>query len=405
MGRVLGRLRAYFSIRYAILLVPICGFAIYDSVFQAFSSILAVLSETYPDAPVTVIQMIVALPPMVSVPGTLLSGVLAAYIHKKHLAEFALAIIFIGGMIPVVFPQPPLAAMFLCSALVGLGQGLLHPLANAIICQRWKNDGERSRVLGFKQAFNYVGEVVVILVIGCLALTRWNNAFLVYLGVIPILVMTHKYLPKGPLDKKLIDPGSRAQGVRDLIQPKAMYLFALFFFASLFLYGYYTNIALLVQGASLGGTAEVSGITSIISACSLVVGVSYGLLSKLLGRYTLTSGFALLALGMVIASGGQSLPLIATGGLFIGVGVGVQQISTIYYISRTVNSRSATLALSVVLAMVALGASLSPLVLNGLEVALLGSTSPAAGLFIGGLGYAVLTLVEGAQSFFTRSEH
>ncbi|MEC4272658.1 MFS transporter [Adlercreutzia sp. R25] len=397
-------LRSYFNIRYAILLVPICGFAVYDSVFQAFSSILAVLRDSYPDVPVTVIQMIVALPPMVSVPGTLLAGVLAAYIRKKYLAEFALAIIFIGGMIPVVVPQPPLEAMFLCSGLVGLGQGFLHPLANAIICQRWSDNDERSRVLGFKQAFNYIGEVVVILCIGFLALGRWSNAFLIYLGIIPILVMTHKYLPAGELDRKFIDRSHRSQGLHDLTRPKVIYLFALFFTASLFLYGYYTNIALHVQGASLGTPADVSVATCTISVVSLVVGVFYGALSRKLGRFTLTFGFAVLALGMVVASLGESLVVILLGGVLIGVGVGIQQISTIYYISRAVSSHSVTLAVSVVLACVALGSSLSPLVLNGIEFALLGAASPSAGLLVAGVGFAVLTLIEGGQSSLCRAE-
>ena len=52
MGDLLGRLASYFKIRYAIMLIPVCGFAVYDSVFQSFSSILGVLRDAYPDVPV-----------------------------------------------------------------------------------------------------------------------------------------------------------------------------------------------------------------------------------------------------------------------------------------------------------------------------------------------------------------
>ena len=130
---MLGRFVAYFKIEHALFLVPIFGFAIYDSVFSAFSSILAVLGDAYPDVPRTTIQMILSVPPMVSIPGTLLSGFLSSYVRKKLIAEFALAVIFVGGMIPVVFQTPSIEAMFACSACVGLGQGLLHPMANAFI--------------------------------------------------------------------------------------------------------------------------------------------------------------------------------------------------------------------------------------------------------------------------------
>ena len=61
------------------------------------------LGEAYPGVPRTTIQMILSVPPMVSIPGTLLSGFLASYVHKKRIAEFALAVIFVGGMIPVSY--------------------------------------------------------------------------------------------------------------------------------------------------------------------------------------------------------------------------------------------------------------------------------------------------------------
>lgn len=398
MGDGLGKLASYFKIRYAIMLIPVCGFAIYDSVFQSFSSILGVLRDAYPDVPVTVIQMILALPPMVSIPGTLLAGFLASYIHKKRLAEFALAIIFVGGMIPVVFPEPTIYAMFACSACIGVGQGFLHPLANAIICQRWEDDSERSRVLGFKQCFNYLGEVLVTLCVGFLALAHWGNAFLVYLGVIPVFLVTHFCLPKGELDKRLVDREHRAEGLRELLRPRVVYLFVLFFFAMMCLYGYYTNIALLVQERQLGTTADIAGISSVISLSSLVLGALYGLVSKRLGRFTLTVGFALLACGMFVVSLGVSLPMIVGGGVLIGLGVGIQQISTIYYLSKAVHPRLVTLAVSVALSCISLGASLAPLVIGFVNVVVMGGQTAAGGLAVSGAGYLLLTVVEGLQA-------
>ncbi len=406
MGVLLERVASYFKVRYAILLIPICGFAIYDSVFQSFSSLLGVLKDTYPDVPITVIQMIIAIPPMMSIPGTLLSGFLAAYIHKKRIAEFALIVIFIGGMIPVVFPTPTIYAMFLCSGLIGVGQGLLHPMANAVICQRWAdNDEERSRVLGFKQSFNYIGEVLVTMAIGILALAHWGNAFLVYLGVIPVFILTVIYQPKGTLDKKLIDRSHRAEGLKELFAPKTVYLFILFFFAMMFMYGYYTNIALLVQDRQLGNTADIAAISSTISVVSLVLGMGYGAVSKLLGRYTLMTGFGLLSCGMFIVAASVNLPMIFIGAVFLGFGIGIQQISTIYYISKAVSARLVTLAISLVLCFIAAGASLAPVVITGLEYLLFGGQSAVSGLVIAGCGYTGLMLIEGLQAKYAKRSY
>ena len=122
------------------MLVPVFGLAVYDSVFSAFSSILGVLGDAYPDVPRTMVQMVLSVPPLVSIPGTLFSGFLSSYVRKKRIAEFALAVLFVGGMIPAVLPEPSIYALFACSACVGLGQGLLHPMANAFICQTWDDD-------------------------------------------------------------------------------------------------------------------------------------------------------------------------------------------------------------------------------------------------------------------------
>ena len=382
-----------------VLLVPVFGFAVYDSVFSAFSSILGVLGDAYPDVPRTMVQMVLSVPPLVSIPGTLFSGFLSSYVRKKRIAEFALAVLFVGGMIPAVLPEPSIYALFACSACVGLGQGLLHPMANAFICQTWDDDGERSRALGFKQAFNFIGEALVALLVGFLALSHWGNAFLVYLGVIPVFIVAHIALPEGGLDKRLVGGKGRAAGLKEVFKPRAVYLFALFFFAMMFLFGFHTNIAMLVQERGLGTTADVSVVASSVSVVSFLVGIAYGKVSKTFGPSTLCIGFGCLSAGMLaVAAFGYSFPVIMAGGVLFGIGSGIQQISTIYYISKTVDKSVVTMAISVLVAFVSLGATLSPLGINGLQVLVWGAESAAGSLAVAGCGFAALVAVEAMSS-------
>lgn len=397
MKRLLNGIVRYFKIEHLPFLIPICGFALYDSVFQSFSSILGVLKDAYPNVPVTVIQMIISIPPMASVPGTLIAGFLASYVRKKRIAEFALVVIFLGGMIPVVFREPTIYAMFACSICVGLGQGLLHPMANTFICQTWEDD-ERSRALGFKQAFNYIGDALVALCVGFLALSHWGNAFFIYFGVIPILILTHLLFPKGEPDKKLVDKNERLAGLKELFKPRMVYLILVFMFAMVFIYGFNANIAMLIQSKNLGTTVDISKIASTISIMSFLLGIAYGKVSRLAGRYTLTLGFSLLSAGIVTASFGASLPMIACGGVLFGLGMGIQQISTIYYLSKTVDKSVVTMAISVTVSFISLGASLSPIIINGLQAIIFGSTAPNQALLLAGCGYAILAVVEGTTS-------
>lgn len=405
MGNLLASFARYFKIDHLVLLVPICGFALYDSVFQSFSSILAALSNAYPDVPVTAIQTILTIPPMVSIPGTLLSGFLVSYVPKKHVAQFALGIIFVGGMIPLAFKEPSIGAMFACSVCIGLGQGLLHPLASSFVCQVWSRQSERGRALGFKQSFNYVGGALVSLAVGYLALAHWKNAFLIYVGIIPIMVLTQILLPKGKLDQKIVSRHSFASGWRELLNARTVYLFGLLFFAMAFLYTFHTNIALLVQDKGLGTTADVSKITFAVSIASFAVGLLYGKILKMMGRYTLAVGFAFLSIGFVTVVAGSSLEAVIAGGALFGIGTGIQEISTIYYISVCVKKELVTMAISVGMSCIALGASVSPILLSFLEGVLFGAGTPAATLLMAACGCAVLVAIEGSHSYLRLQEH
>ena len=94
----------------------------------------------------------------------------------------------------------------------------------------------------------------------------------------------------------------------------------------------------------------------------------------------------------------QLAPLfqIARGVLF-GIGSGIQQISTIYYISKTADKKVVTMAISVCVSFVSLGATLSPLVINGLQMLLFGAEGAASSLLVAGCGFAALALLEGVS--------
>lgn len=240
---------------------------------------------------------------------------------------------------------------------------------------------------------------------GYLALAHWGNAFLVYLGVIPIFILTQVLFPAGELEKKLVSRESKLDGVKALFRPRMVYLFALFFFAMMFLYVFNTNIAMLVKSRGLGTTADVSKISFTVSVVSFLLGILYGGISKKLGRFTLTTGFCFLASGMLVASFGQSLEVIALGGVLFGIGLGIQQISTILYVSKTVEKSLVTIAISVTVSFISLGATLSPIVINGLQEIVFGATAPNQALLIAGVGYIVLMLIEGLSTLMRRQKH
>lgn len=390
----------YFRVQHLLLLVPIGAFAIYDSVFSAFSSVLAVLWEMYPDVSRAGIQMVLALPSLTSVPITLLTGFLASYVHKKTIAEVALVFLLIGGLVPVAVAEPHIGLLFASSALIGVGQGLLHPLASMLVCQYWDDKSERSRVLGFKQALNYLGAAVVSLLVGFLALAQWNFAYLIYVGVVPVLVISASKLPKGTLEDRLV--GRRHQ----LFTPTLVYACFVFFAVSLFNFAFQSNIAMLINEKGFGEVVDAAAITAMLQIASFVVGVFYGTIAKTFRRYVLLPGLALLAAGFLVTALAPVMPLVFVGSALFGVGAGIQYVTTLYNTSKAVEQSVVSMALSLVLAVTSLGFSVSPLVIEGVKELLFG---PGAGadlsMVVAGAGCAVLFVVDFVRCrFFAKQD-
>ena len=396
----------YFRVQHLLLLVPIGAFAIYDSVFSAFSSVLAVLWEMYPDVSRAGIQMVLALPSLTSVPTTLLTGFLASYVHKKTIAEVALVFLLIGGLVPVAVAEPHIGLLFASSALIGVGQGLLHPLASMLVCQYWDDKSERSRVLGFKQALNYLGAAVVSLLVGFLALAQWNFAYLIYVGVVPVLVISASKLPKGTLEDRLVGRRHRAEGLRKLFTPTLVYACFVFFAVSLFNFAFQSNIAMLINEKGFGEVVDAAAITAMLQIASFVVGVFYGTIAKTFRRYVLLPGLALLAAGFLVTALAPVMPLVFVGSALFGVGAGIQYVTTLYNTSKAVEQSVVSMALSLVLAVTSLGFSVSPLVIEGVKELLFG---PGAGadlsMVVAGAGCAFLFVVDFVRCrFFAKQD-
>ena len=58
------------------VMIPVMLFVMFQSAFNSFSSVLADIAQVFPDAPTTLVQMILTIPSLISIPMGLLAGVL-----------------------------------------------------------------------------------------------------------------------------------------------------------------------------------------------------------------------------------------------------------------------------------------------------------------------------------------
>jgi len=404
MKKLLGGLVAYFNVEHALFLIPIFAFAVYDSAFAEYSSILAMLSDVYPDVPKVAIQMILAVPVLTSIPATLIAGILAAYVRKKYIAEIALAFIFIGGVIPLFFERPNIYLLFFATALIGVGQGFLHPLGTALVSEYWNDMDQRGRVLGFMQAFNFLGAAIVAFLVGVLAVSRWNNSFLVFLMIVPVFLVTHFALPKGELDKRLVSRKRRFEGLKGLLKPIIIYLLIVLTIAAVLSFAFRTNIAMLVSEKKLGNVVDVAQIAALLNIVAFIMGVAFGKFTKLADKYSLSLGFAGMTAGLFIIAFGPNLVAIYIGAILYGLGLAINQICALYYLSRAAGKHLVTIVISLLMACMSFGAAGSPSITVGLETLILGTGLSSNIIAVSASLFVLLTIIEFIHAYLQKRD-
>ncbi|HEY3425163.1 MAG TPA: MFS transporter [Negativicutes bacterium] len=374
------------------IMIPILLFVVFQAAFQAFSPVLAQMKVVFPGASTTLIQMIITIPSLMSIPVALLSGFCATYFTKKRIVQFALSVMFIGGMVPLLI-HADIEAVLASSALIGIGQGFLISISTALISEYFDGN-ERGTTLGFKQVASNLGIAALTIAIGYLATSAWYNAYYVYILVIPILILVSIFLPNGKLDDKIIGKGVGTQGIKNVFTPAGIYMFLLMFFMGATLFTFYTNIAMMITEKGLGDASIVGRVSSVNSIITLIVGFVFGFLLKLFKKYTLTTALLILSVAFFTLSFSTSLSVITLACALIGLGAGIQQISSVYYLTESVPKTAITMAISIAMALISVGVTASPIMVNTIKRVAFNSETASASLLVAGSAYAIMFIVE-----------
>lgn len=370
------------------IMIPVMLFALFQSAFMAFSSVLAEIVKVFPDTSPTLLQMILTIPSTMTIPVSIIVGLLASYITKKNLVLFALVCEVVGGLIPIV-AHASVGLLITSSAFIGIGQGFLINIATAILAENF--DGNtRGWSMGLKQAASSVGIWGLTILTGFLGVGAWYNAYYVYLVIIPIILLTVWLLPKGKKDVKLVGSGVGLKGIKRVFTPGMIYMNIMFFFLGAFNFAFYTNIGLSVTTKGLGDASAIGLATAWNSLLTIVIGIGFGVILRLFKKFTLASCMIITAIAFFVLSGATSLTVIVVGGILYGIGAGIQMPGSVYYITEAVDSEASTLAIGISMVMISLGITLSPVVVN-LFVSQVDGTS---GLMVAAIAYVAMFVIE-----------
>jgi len=284
-------------------------------------SIMADIIKAFPDYDPTIVMLVATFPGLIQIIPALFYGKLSKMFKKRTLLFVGLGLFIIGGTLPTFMDSLPL--IIAMRGVLGLGVGITMPLSVDVITDFFEGR-ERDFLIGLgTSTIACIGAIFFQLVGGILAdAYGWQYGFLTYLFPIWILAVTILYLPE-PEKKQPIESAKSENRVKVKL-PKAIYWVCLgqVLYSGL-IFGYVTNISVVIQADKLGTATEAGLAISVFTFGTLLAGFVFGKIKHRLANYYLPIAVIITGIGMAICYFAPSLPVIFAGSLVGGFAMGV----------------------------------------------------------------------------------
>ncbi|WP_418991339.1 MFS transporter [Alistipes sp.] len=323
----------------------------------AISPILGDLNHIFPKATDLQIQMLTSLPSLLIIPFVLLAGKLSIGRDKLKILVVGLTIFFLSG-VACLFARS-MMWLIIISCILGIGAGMVIPLSTGLVVDYFTGD-YRVRQLGYSSAINNLTLVLATVVTGYLAKVDWHLPFLVYTlpGVSLVLALFLRRSRSEPEPEHSIQLRNKRIDRRKLTQLMAFYFFITYGVVILTFYA-----SFLVDDYRID--SSFSGVLiSLFFLAIMLPGLMIDRIIRRLKHNTNLVSLALVFTGLLLLGIFRDKTMLILGSLLTGLGYGVMQ-PVVYDKAATIAPpRSATLALSFVMAMNYLAVMVCPFLMS-----------------------------------------
>lgn len=163
----------------------------------AISPIMGKLNDVFKNVTELEIQLLTVLPNLVTIPFILCSGKICKQNNQMLILAIGLSIYTLTGVL--YFFADSMVQLILLSCLLGVGCGLVIPLAASLVSQYFSGEA-RTKQLGMKSSLSNFTVIFATLFVGWVASIGWHLSFIVYMiPIIPLCLipfMTNGYISK-----------------------------------------------------------------------------------------------------------------------------------------------------------------------------------------------------------------
>ncbi len=308
----------------------------------AVSPIMDKLDKLFPHDSDLEFQMLTILPNLVIIPFILWSGKLSVKCNQMVLLGVGLGLYTLGAIL-YLFAQS-MIELILLGCLIGIGCGLIVPLANGLIGEHFSG-AEKTKQLGVCSGISNFMVIVGTLFVGWMAGIEWHLAFLIYLvPIIPLVLipfMSSSYIKRHSI------PASSPSGEETKINIKSTstvnvpetkpatsdskhtltLLFGIMGLYVLLTYSceavsYYTPFAM--QHYHYNST-DVGLATAMFFLSATIGGLGLSVALKLLKKHTNEIAFIMIIVGLYMTALVHNLVGFCLGTFIMGLGYGIAQ--------------------------------------------------------------------------------
>ena len=328
--------------------------------------VLNLVSERYSSQSTSVVQLMQTLPYAFLMVGALIIGWLTTKMTKKNIALLALAVIGVCGTLP--FLSESFAMLFISRLLIGFGFGLAAPVITAIIAEFIPPEN-RAAYLGINVVGMGIGAMSGNLIGGMLAKSGLRYFYLVYLMAFISLAVVLIMLPSGT---RAVKTGRSAQKLNAMV-----YIIAgAAFLHTLFVNAYASNIGMHIAREITSDPGAAGIVTAVSAVSSLVMGVLFGKITKLLKRATLPFAIFSAAAGFAVILFIPGMAGAFISSFFTGVSISCFNAMGGYLMSVLVRQEAVAKASGVFSIIGGIGGLISPIVLGGISASVLSGNTP-----------------------------
>jgi MFS family permease len=347
------------------------------------SPVLGILQEMNPTIETSKIQSLQTVTFGGLIVGSLAFGYLCGKLGEKIITIIGLVFIAICGLIPMFTTD--FDVIFISRVLIGLGFGFIMPINLTIIARYFKEE-ERASYMGIHVVAMGVGSMIGNLFGGILAGIDYSLFYLVYATPLISAIIVGLILPKS--EKAEV----RKEDNSSKVSTTATILGVIYFIEMIFITSYSINIGMYIS-ASYKNAANMTGLMTGINALfALLVGISFGKISKVLRHNTLIFSMLSSVLGFLALILLESTVGIVICSALCGVSLSSFMARSSILLSLSVEKSAIAKASGIFAVIGNLGGFFAPMILKVSTETLLGETNSYNQFIVSFVGAAILLI-------------